>query len=368
VNIDTGHKLNEADQLQLMSNLNLVRELGGEVVATTDSDIQLALQRIARQKNITQIVIGRPTRRWFRDLIEGGSLLERLVRESGEFDVHVIRQESRGTSRRYFWQEWTFRSKAMDYVHIATTLIVAGIACRIGLPYIGYRAVGFVFLLVVLGVSLFYSMAPILFAAVASMMIWDYFFIPPEFTFYIVEKEDIIMCVMYLTTALTTGFLTSRIRFHQKLLRDRESRMTLLYEVVSDIVKAHNKDEMIRVVCGRVGRLMNGRCTVLLRDQIDKGVGLGDSESLVNTEKEMAVATWVLRSNKRAGWSTETLSEAMALYIPLQCRDQSIGVFVYQPLTRTRLGMDRENLLSTVANQLAISLERFASLGPRPTS
>jgi two-component system sensor histidine kinase KdpD len=361
VNIDTGVKLNEADQLQLMSNLNLVRELGGEVVATTDSDIQLALQRIARQRNITQIVIGRPTRRWLRDLIEGGSLLERLVRESGEFDVHVIRQESRGASRRYFWQDWAFRSRAMDFVHVTTTLIVALILCRIALPYIGYRAVGFVFLLVVLGVSLFCSMGPILFAALSSMLVWDFFFIPPEFTFYIVEKEDIIMCVMYLTTALTTGFLTSRIRFHQRLLRDRESRMALLYDVVSGIVKAPNQADMIRIVCERVEQRMQGRCEVLLHDQILEGFGLGDATRLVNTEKEMAVAAWVLRSNKRAGWSTETLSEATALYLPLYCRDQCLGVLVYCPRTRSRWGMDRENLLATVANQLAIALARYSA-------
>ena len=72
VHVDTGVPLNDEDQAQLAKNIALARELKAEVVTTTDTDVPAALRRIARQKNVTQVVVGRPTKRFFRDLLEGG--------------------------------------------------------------------------------------------------------------------------------------------------------------------------------------------------------------------------------------------------------------------------------------------------------
>jgi two-component system, OmpR family, sensor histidine kinase KdpD len=359
VNINTGMQLSDEDQAQLMKNLALVRELGGELVTTTETDVPAALQRVALHKNVTQIVVGRPSRRMFKDIIEGGSLLDRLVRESGDFDVHVIRQESKGVRRIPFWTRLSFHSKVSNYWTVfLIVLAVSGLSAFVT-PFVGYKAVGFIFLLAVLGVSLVFSMGPILFAAGSSVLLWDFFFIPPRMTFNISEKEDFIMCAMYFVAAITTGMLTNRIRSSERLLRERDERMTLLYEIVSDIVKAAGRTEFVISISARVGKILNGKCTVLLRNHSGVLEAVDPNSQLVITsEKELAVATWAYQSNKRAGWSTDTLSEAEALYVPLKGKDRPIGVLVYKPNARKKLGIDRENLLSTVAKQLAISIER----------
>ena len=359
VNINTGLQLTDQDQAQLMKNLALVRELGGELVTTTETDVPAALKRVARLKSVTQIVVGRPTKRMFKDIIEGGSLLDRLVRESGDFDVHVIRQETKAALRVPWWTKMSFHSKISNYWNISVLIfIVSGLSALIE-PFIGYKAVGFIFLLAVLGVSLIFSMGPILFAAGTSALIWDFFFIPPKLTFNISEKEDLIMCAMYFIAAITTGVLTNRIRSSEKLLRERDERTTLLYEIVSDIVKASGRSEFVTSISERVGKILNGDCMVLLLASSGNLEAMGPAlQSVVGSEKELAVATWAYRSNKRAGWSTETLSEAAALYVPLKGKDSPIGVLVYKPKARKKLGIDRENLLSTVAMQIAISIER----------
>ncbi|HWU45062.1 MAG TPA: histidine kinase, partial [Bdellovibrio sp.] len=99
LHVDTGINLNDADQAQLVKNINLARELKAEVITTTETEVPSAVRRICRQKNVTQVVVGRPTRRWFRDIIEKGGLLERLVRESLEVDIHVIRHDGPVQSR-----------------------------------------------------------------------------------------------------------------------------------------------------------------------------------------------------------------------------------------------------------------------------
>src|SRR5882672_11096327 len=96
VYVDTGRPLSEAEESRLQQNLELARELGAEVITTTDQDIVSALLRVARQHNVTQIVVGKPAGFRALDLFQGGSMLSRLIRESGNIDVHCVRAEAGG--------------------------------------------------------------------------------------------------------------------------------------------------------------------------------------------------------------------------------------------------------------------------------
>ena len=155
--VDTGANLNTTDRDGLARNLALARELGAKVITITDPDIVQALQRVARQKNVTHLVIGRPNRRWARDLLERGSILERLVRENSEVDIHVIRMEE-PTHRKLRWKPTlNFSSPFSSYFLACGAIIAVVLLNLLLLPVLGYRAVGFIFLLAVLGLSLFVS-------------------------------------------------------------------------------------------------------------------------------------------------------------------------------------------------------------------
>ena len=81
------------EQARLARHLALARELGAQVVTTTDDDVVRGLLRVAREQNATQIVVGKPVGWRALDLLRGGSLLNRLIRESGHIDVHAVRAE-----------------------------------------------------------------------------------------------------------------------------------------------------------------------------------------------------------------------------------------------------------------------------------
>lgn len=363
VHIDTGIHLNDEDQAQLIKNLNLARELKAEVVATTETSLPEALKRICRQKNVTQVIVGRPTRRWFRDVLEGGSLLEKLVRESLEVDVHVIRQDQESQHRPSVWHELAHYKTNSGWIKYWNTLwfLIGMTAVGAGLePYVGYRTVGFVFMLGVLVVGLFGSLGAVLFAATLSAVTWNIGFIPPRFTFVISQPEDMILCFAYFVVALITGFLTNRIRFHERLIRDREERTNVLYDVLQDISNSKDKQEFIEKVESRVGLLLNAECSVILKSK-DGVLAFGDERSLSVRldEKEQAVALWSFQNQKLAGWSTETLGESRSLYIPLRGVNESVGVFVFKPERKIRkLGPDQETLLLSITSQLGVSIER----------
>lgn len=364
VHVDTGIHLNDKDQAQLVKNLNLARELRAEVITIADTDLPETLKRICRQKNVTQVIVGRPTRRWFRDVLEGGSLLEHLVRESLEVDVHVIRQDQTGQYRPSLKSELSLyktNSGLAKYWNTFWFLIGMTLVGVLMEPFVGYRTVGFIFLLGVLIVGLFGSLGAVLLSAILSALIWNIGFIPPRFTFVISQPDDMILCVVYFVVALITGFLTNRIRFHEKLMREREERTSVLYQVLQDIANSQDKKEFIKKVNERVGNILNGQCLVILKSrdsQLDFELQGQDSARL--DEKEQAVALWSFQNQKMAGWSTDTLGQSRALYIPLRGANESVGVFSFRPERKIRkLGPDQENLLNSVTQQLGISIERY---------
>lgn len=362
LHVETGLTLSEEDQRQLKKNLDLARELRAEVINTTDTDIASAIKRISRQKNVTQVVVGKPTRRWFRDVIEGGHLLNRLVRDNQEVDVHVIRHDSNQIQQPSLQEEISlYRSGTgwMKYYYIMWFFVLVTVMGAVFEPYIGYRAVGFLFLLAVVITSLWGSIGAVTFSAILSAFIWNYGFIPPRFTFVIQSPDDVILCVSYFVVAFITGFLTNRIRIREKLIREREEKTNLMNQVLQDISESQNKSEFIEKVCSRISQGFIGTATVVLKSksgelQFEK---LKDSNKL--DQKEQAVALWAFQNQKNAGWSTETLVEARSLYIPLKGISEAVGVLIYRPERKiNRLKIDQKELLLAIATQLGISIER----------
>lgn len=360
IHVDTGLVLNNEDQAQLAKNIALARELKAEVVTTTDSSVSSALRRVARQKNVTQVVVGRPTRRPIQDILQG-TVLDRLLRETDELDVHVIRQEEFKSAPSHVSIANAVQFKTGPGAYWNTIWFLFGLAILGGVfeQWIGYRSVGFVFLFGVLITGLATTVGPTMLMAVLSAFTWNFFFIPPRMTFVITEPSDLVMCISYFVVASITGYLTSRVKNHERVLREREDRTNALYEISQDIASSRDKTEFLTKINDRVSRLLEGDCGIILRGADGKlMVNQNKTYSPILKEKEQAVAVWAFESEKPAGWSTDTLSEARSLYIPLRTPSGPVGVLVYRPNRGRKLSLEQENLLHSIARQLSVSLER----------
>ena len=336
---------------------------GVQTCALPIFDIASAVRRICRMKNVTQVVVGRPTRRWFRDLLENGSLLDRLVRESLEVDVHVIRHEGPLLERPSLLGEISYyrsQTGARKYWYTLFLFVGIGLLGALLENFIGYRAIGFIFLLAVIIVGLFGSIGAVIFAAMTSTLAWNYFFIPPKFTFAITNTEDFLMCIAFFGVALITGFLTNRLRFNEKVMREREERTNVLYEALQDIANATEKADFLGKVTARVGHLLKARCGVILKSVQGKlEFDSAQTYSLRLDEKDRAVAQWSFENKTSAGWSTNTLSQSRALFLPLTGISEVFGIFVFEPLNRSRkLDLEKESILFSIIRQLGVSTEK----------
>ncbi len=360
--VDTGEALSEEDKEMLRRNMDMASELGADVVSVRDTDIPSAIRRVAEQRNVTQILMGRPDRRFFSDLIGGGTILDKLVRETSEIDIHVLRQVRK--PRHKGWRlRWHFPAPLGDLSVYSNAFWFIALVTAIGAalePIIKYQAVGFIFLLAVLTIATLTSRGPTIFATVLSALTWNYFFIPPKFTFYIAQIADVMMNVAYFGVALGACILTTKIKRQSDELKSRAQQISLLYDFSRELANSSDIHSITAITYQFVKRTLGSPCSIFIRGTDSK---LKEVEPemggihLIN-DKHRAVAQWVSENGKRAGFGTETLSGSDVFCLPINGTKGIIGVFLFFPNEKKSLSFDEETLLESLCASVATSIER----------
>lgn len=356
VHVENPRPLTEAAQAQLTRNLATAHELGAEVVATSDEDLVNGLLRVAREQNATQIVVGKPggagPLAWWR----GSRLLRRLTQKSGDIDLHVVRAEKqRGGGTQPAWRP-PLQSNARQYGLALGALAATGLLSVLLGRFTGPRVPGLVFLLAVVLLALFVGRGPVLLAGALSALGWNFFFLPPRFTFAISQAEDAILFGAYFVVAVVLGQLVARIRAQGEAERRREARATALYELLRNLTSAGTRDELVWHLLAQVTRVFAAPATVCLLTG-GKLTAHPDG-TLAVSEKELGVAQWALDHRQAAGRFTDNLPGAAALHLPLATDRHSFGVLSVG-LSRPPLGFGQRELLETFAAQAALVLERI---------
>jgi two-component system sensor histidine kinase KdpD len=355
VHIEPPVALPAEEQRGLDKNLALARELGAEVIVTHDDNIAAALVRVALQQNATQIVVGKPRARRLLDLVRG-TLVDRLLRLGGNIDIYVVPAEPDLRPRRLLALDRSLRSAPGEYGWAAGTVAAITLAGLL-LPPDTYLAVGLVYLLAIIILSLRIGRGPVLAAGVLSALTWNFLFIPPRFTFQISKVEDATLFGTYFVVALVAGHLTSRIRAQAHNERRREERATALFELTRALAEAGTLDEAAFAALRQADGLFSARTALLLADAAGT-VTPHFAGSFALDEKERGVAEWVYRNRRPAGRFTDTLPGSAAFYLPLVREDQAVGVLgIAVPEDRT-LTLAQRDLLEAFARQLALIVER----------
>jgi len=355
VHVENSRPLTEAAQAQLEKNLATARDLGAEVVATTDDDLVRGLLRVARTQNATQIIVGKPAGTGWLEWLRGDRLLRRLARESGDIDLHVVRAEK--TSNAPALRIWHrgFASNFQQYLFAAGAVAAMGVLNLALVKFTGPRVPGLVFLLVVVLLALKVGRGPVLLAGALSALAWNYFFLPPRFTFIVANIEDGILFGLYFVVAIVLGQLVARIRLQEEAERRREERATVLYEMSRDLAEAGSRDEIVWQLVSQINRVFHTPVAVALPEN-NKLFAHPDS-SLTLSEKELSVADWAFRQRKAAGRFTDNLPGAEALHLPLATERKVFGILAVG-FPDKRLTLAQRDLLETFARQAALVLDR----------
>jgi two-component system sensor histidine kinase KdpD len=358
VHVENSRPLDDAAQSRLEKNLALARTLGAEVIDTTDENLARGLLRIAQQNNVSQIIVGKPAAANFLEWFRAGKLLRQLMNDSGDIDLQVVRAEKTGTPspNRSRWRI-NFELGWKQYAVAAGVLTAVGLFNALLAQLTGPRVPGFVFLLAVVLLALFLGRGPVLFAGAASALAWNYFFLPPRFTFVITSTEDGVLFGLYFVVAIVLGQLVARIRAQELAERRREERATALYHLTREFAQAGTRDEVVWQLVAEVNRVFQANTAVVLPGK--NSLAAHPDSSLVLTEKELQVAEWAFLNRQAAGKFTDNLPGAGALHLPLMTERSVVGVLSVN-LPEKTLPLARRDLLEAYARQAALVLDRVA--------
>lgn len=361
VYVEQARPLTEENQERLTRHLALARELGAEVITTADSDVASGILRVARQQNITQIIIGKPGGGSVMDWWRGGKLLRRLVRESGHIELHIVRPEStekkiKSRPATYSWYSpfWQYGA-ALGVIALCTAM--NAYLDRLALEP---HALGLIYLMGVVLLAFFVGLGPTLLGAAASALLWDYFFLPPRGSFRLSRVEDVMMLIMYFVVALVVGQLISRIRWQERAERRREERATALYLLTRDLADAADVDDMAQRLVRQASKAFSAKVAILVREP---GGGLAATGHPASTfavsEKEQSVADWAFRFGKVAGRFTDNLPFSTAIYVPMQTNHGAVGVLAVEWPGEHQPTLEQRDLLDAFARQSALVLDRL---------
>jgi len=357
VYVESSRPLTPEQQRLLDKNLALARELGAEVIHTHDDDIASALVRLALQHNATQIVVGKSRENRWLNLLQGGSLVDRLVAIGGAIDISVVPAEEHRSYRRWFRFDSELRFDPREYGLVAAvvgTLTVAGLF----LPVDYYLAVGLIYLLAVISLSLRVGRWPVLAAGVLSALTWDYLFIPPKYTFVINKLEDALLFGTYFIVALVSGQLTARIRSQARNERFREERATALFHLTRALAAANTLDDAVFAALRQADDLFSAQTSLALFEKETGSVVPHFAGSYSLDEKEHAVAEWACRNKRSAGRFTDTLPASTGYYVPLVREGNALGVLGIKVLDDKILTLAQRDIVESFARQLALVVER----------
>ena len=358
VHVETSRQLGDDAQARLEKNLALARTLGADVITTTDEDLARGILRIAYQQNISQIIVGKPSAGNWLEWLRAGRLLRRLTRESGNIDLHVVRAEkTESVKRKPLWRPRT-RIRWQDYlIAMGAVAAVAVLSILLDPQFTAPRVPGMFFLLTVVVLALFLGRGPVLLAGALSALVWDYFFLPPRYTFIIQSTEDAILFGMYFVVAIILGQLVARIRAQEIAERHREERATALYQLSRELAQAGTRDEVVWQLTAEINRVFNAPAAVLLPGK--NGLAPHPDSPLTLTDKEVNVADWAFQHRQAAGRFTDNLPGADALHLPLATERAALGVLSVSPPQQT-LTLGQRDLLEAYARQAALVLDRVA--------
>ena len=358
VYIDLGRSLTPAAQKSLMQNLNLARELGAEVLQVRDTDVVSGLVRLARQKNITQIIIGKTPQNFWQKLT-GRSMLDRLMAASGNLEINVSGNAREDRPANHFISRLNLTSTRRQYVLAVFATGIATVAGFLLRGYMEYAAMSLVYLSVVLTLGLFVGRGPLIVAATISALCWDYVFIPPYYTFYIAKFHDYLTLALYFVVALVMGNLMARLRQREQVLMSREERVAAVYNFSRLLSRSTGLDETVQKTIEFISGFFDARVSMNLREKtgkLDLTPAEGSNRKL--SPKEASVAFWVFENKKPAGRHTDTLPLSTGTYYPLISTGGIVGVLGLRLPKRARLRPDQEEILFAFVNHAAITVER----------
>ena len=354
-------RLTDTEHDRIADYLRLAERLGASTITIPGGKIADEVVAYAESNNITQIVIGKSDRpRWF-EMIHG-SVVHSLVRKTGPISVHVISAtvDEPASSKPPVTQPRPQPFNLFAYAGSAAAVLMAlGVGSLIE-RFIGLQSISLVFLIAVLGSAIAWGLLPALFASLLSVLAFNFFFIPPLYTFTIADPENVVALFFFALVAVIVSNLTAATRTQIVSARARAKTTAELYAFSRKLAGIGTLDDLLWATAFQVSSMLKVSTVLLLPDQEASSLTLASAYPPEDTlaEADMAAARWCWEHNHPTGRGSDTLPGGKWLFLPLRTGSGTVGVLGIE--RDVLLTPDEHRLLDALADQVAVAIERIS--------
>lgn len=362
VSVDlTGDQSSSSARQQIAQHFQLAERLGAETVTLAGQNVTGTILDYARSRNVTKILIGKTKQpRWRRFLV--GTVVDDLLDQSGEIDVYVIHGKEDAETVA---PQKKLVSHFDRTLFLKSALAISLSACLAG----GLRSLqtadaeantAMLFLAGVAWTAFRYGRGPAVFSSLLAVLIFDFFFVPPLYTFATADAQYAVTFGVMLIIALVISTLTSRLRAQIESARLRERRTAALFELGKQLSSLSGEVFLVNAAGSKLSEMTGGEIAIYLnRSSAPAELTFGNGSSFATHPVSLPTAQWVIDHEQIAGTGTNTLPNAVAVFFPLIGSQKVLGAIgVRTSEMHSLLEPDQRRFLEACSNQLALSLER----------
>jgi two-component system, OmpR family, sensor histidine kinase KdpD len=354
VHVDTGglHAGGERQLQEMLRVLKLAQDLGATTTTLSAPTVAPALVRYAREHNLSRLVMGRSHRHWRWPWQK--TIGEAVESEAGDLDILRValpRHEKPTIATvqppaHLYWKGY------------AAAALICGIIAIVATPLLGLidlTNIVMLFLLAVVVVALAFGRGPAVFAAFIGVGLFDFFFVPPRFTFAVSDVQYLLTFAVMLVVALVVGQLTAGLKVQVDAVTARERRVRGLYEMSRELSASLMAEQVAKIGVRFLASEFGFKSVVLVADENDRLQTMPGA----TTEVDLGVATWAFEHGVAAGHGTDTLPACKCLALPLKATMRLRGVVAVSTGKSGLLDPEERRALDTCASLMAISIERI---------
>ena len=354
--------------------LHFSEQLGAETLAMSALDMSAAIIKLSNERNVTKIVMGKPSRRgWKRWLL--GSLVDSLISDAHNINFYLLGSPRFEKLNKDKTDNLLYRKNSLPGLSVKlssrknkTWAYFGALGVTIISTLLAYLMLGsfelanliMVFLLGVVFIATRFGRGPSIFASFLVVAIFDFFFVQPYFSFSVNDSQYLVTFIAMLTVGILISNLMANVSSQAKVASHRERRALVLYAMSRDMTAGQNEEEILRSAVHHLYTEFSSQNVILFPDSNGRII-YPSSPSLPESlhAADLSVAQWVMDHNEIAGQGTHTLPGAEAVYFPLSIKTSTLGVLVLLPVNLRRIFLpEQKKLLETFLGQIAQAISR----------
>lgn len=351
-------RLPDESRERVARTLQLAENLGGKAFTLTGRSVAETAAHFARERNITKIIIGKPLRPRWADLLRG-SLVDQVIRRSRNVDVYVISSATPDSPPikiphpTPLWP-WSRYAGSAGLVALAT---LVGYPLRLKVEPTNLVML---YLLAVVLAAVRLGRRPAILTSVLSVAAFNLFFVPPYFTYLVHDAQYLLTFAALLVVGVVISTLAAQAREQARAAQQREAQTAALYELSRSLAGAVEAKTIAQAVVNHLDQTLDSPAAIFLAHAGHLSAEPGAAgHGFLLTEAEFEAARWAFDHLKPAGRHTDTLPQADAAYLPLVTARGAVGVLGIGLGRRSQpLAPEQRRLLDSFAGQAAQALER----------